>query len=108
MCMCTAGVHVSAAHQDPYQPACMPATHATHATLRRLLGISGAVRGLVQGDSEAWRVAFVTGLLAGGLVLHGLLPAAFEALPAAYSMQRAVLAGLLVGLGTARGTGCTR
>jgi uncharacterized membrane protein YedE/YeeE len=86
-------------------PTCLPATHAT---LRRLLGISGAVRGLVQGDSEAWRVAFVTGLLAGGLSLHGLLPAAFEALPAAYSPQRAALAGLLVGVGTARGTGCTR
>lgn len=73
----------------------------------RILGISGHVRGLVQGSNEAWRVAFVAGLLAGGFALRGLLPTAFELLPAAYTLQRATLAGLLVGLGTSRGSGCT-
>ncbi|PSC71021.1 dynein intermediate chain axonemal isoform B [Micractinium conductrix] len=73
----------------------------------RVLGISGAVKGLVCGSQEAWRVAFVAGLLAGGAVLRSLLPTAFEAFPAEYTLWRALLAGLLVGLGTARGSGCT-
>mgnify|MGYP001810609883 CR=1 FL=1 len=72
---------------------------------RRVLGISGAVKGLVCGSQEAWRVAFVAGLLAGGAVLRSLLPTAFEAFPAEYTLWRALLAGLLVGLGTARGSG---
>ncbi|KAI7836953.1 hypothetical protein COHA_009202 [Chlorella ohadii] len=73
----------------------------------RILGISGAVNGLLKGFTEAWRVAFVVGLLAGGLLLRTLLPTAFEMFPEAYSLPRAALAGLLVGLGTARGSGCT-
>lgn len=65
------------------------------------------MRGLVNGSTEAWRTAFVVGLLAGGLLLRAALPAAFEAFPAAYTVQRAAAAGLLVGLGTSRGSGCT-
>ena len=42
-----------------------------------------------------------------GPVLQLLLPSAFEVLPAAYTIQRAVLAGLLVGIGSAMGSGCT-
>lgn len=83
---------------------------AAYAKLRltgRVLGISGAVRGVVRGAGEAWRVAFLAGLLAGGLLLRTLLPSAFEVLPPAFTLQRAVLAGLLVGLGTSRGSGCT-
>lgn len=83
-------------------------TYAKLQLTGRVLGISGAVRGIVHGDGgEAWRVAFVTGLLAGGLALRSLLPGAFEVLPASYTLTRAILAGLLVGLGTARGSGCT-
>lgn len=77
------------------------------AAQHRILGISGAVNGLLKGFSEAWRVAFVVGLLAGGLLLRSLLPTAFEVFPEAYSLPRAAVAGLLVGLGTARGSGCT-
>ncbi|KAI3437966.1 hypothetical protein D9Q98_000410 [Chlorella vulgaris] len=73
----------------------------------RVLGISGAVRGIVRGDAAAWRVAFLSGLVAGGLALKALLPSAFELLPAGYTLQRAAVAGLLVGLGTSRGSGCT-
>ena len=36
----------------------------------RILGISGAVRGLVNGSAEAWRTAFVVGLLVGGFLLQ--------------------------------------
>lgn len=82
-------------------------SYAKFSITGRILGISGAVRGLVCGSQEAWRVAFVAGLLAGGFALQGLLPSAFEAFPAGYTLSRALLAGLLVGLGTARGSGCT-
>lgn len=82
-------------------------SYAKFSITGRILGISGAVRGLVCGSQEAWRVAFVAGLLAGGFALQGLLPTAFEAFPAGYTLSRALLAGLLVGLGTARGSGCT-
>lgn len=73
----------------------------------RILGISGIVRGIVKGSAQAWRVAFVMGLVAGGIALRFLLPTAFEVLPAAYSTQRAIVAGLLIGVGTAMGSGCT-
>ncbi|KAL4452038.1 hypothetical protein ABPG75_007700 [Micractinium tetrahymenae] len=82
-------------------------SYAKFSITGRILGISGAVRGLVCGSQEAWRVAFVAGLLAGGFALQGLLPSAFEAFPAGYTLGRALLAGVLVGLGTARGSGCT-
>lgn len=74
----------------------------------KILGISGIIKGLVQGSAQAWRLAFVVGMVAGGFALQLLHPAAFEALPAAYTLQRALLAGLLVGLGSAMSPGCTR
>ncbi|GAB4819197.1 hypothetical protein N2152v2_006243 [Parachlorella kessleri] len=83
------------------------AFNPAEALLGRLLGISGIVRGLVNGSAQAWRVAFVAGIVAGGFALQLLLPSAFETLPAAYTIQRAVLAGLLVGIGAAMGSGYT-
>ena len=73
----------------------------------RIAGISGVLGGLLaptRGDS-AWRIAFVLGLV--GAPLAYLL---FAALPrpqidAGYGML--VLAGLLVGVGTRYGAGCT-
>jgi hypothetical protein len=73
----------------------------------RIAGISGVVGGLfkpVRGDT-AWRVAFVAGLVGAPL-----LYAAFSVLPAVqvdagYGLL--VLAGLLVGVGTRYGSGCT-
>ncbi|KAG2496995.1 hypothetical protein HYH03_005000 [Edaphochlamys debaryana] len=76
-------------------------------TTGRILGISGAVKGLVTGDTAGWRFAFLAGLGLGGVLLTGLLPSAFEAIPASFPMWRATLAGLLVGLGAALGNGCT-
>ncbi len=74
----------------------------------RIAGISGIVGGVFpprEGDF-AWRVSFVAGLLVGGLVLLRLHPAA---LSVAYSpsLPFAVLAGVLVGVGTQLGSGCT-
>jgi hypothetical protein len=73
----------------------------------RIAGISGVLGGLlrpVDGDS-AWRIAFVLGLV--GAPLAYLL---FAALPkpridAGYGTL--ILAGLLVGIGTRYGGGCT-
>ncbi|KQY19075.1 MULTISPECIES: YeeE/YedE family protein [Massilia] len=73
----------------------------------RIAGISGILGGLlrpVQGDI-AWRVAFLAGLVAAPL-LYGL----FRTLPAAHIEAgdgTLIAAGLLVGLGTRYGSGCT-
>jgi len=76
----------------------------------RLAGVSGIATGLVapgQVPAERrWRAWFVAGLLAGGLVYAWVSPAAF-----AYTVGRSTvtlaIAGLLVGVGTRVGGGCT-
>lgn len=73
----------------------------------RIAGISGILGGLLrpaQGDI-AWRVAFLAGLVAAPLAY-----ALFAALPEARTEAgdaTLVAAGLLVGLGTRYGAGCT-
>jgi uncharacterized membrane protein YedE/YeeE len=73
----------------------------------RIAGISGVLGGLLnpaQGDI-AWRAAFVLGLLAAPLVyvLFAALPK--PQIDAQYASL--VVAGLLVGIGTRYGSGCT-
>lgn len=73
----------------------------------RIAGISGIVGGLLgrpAGDA-AWRAAFVAGLLCGGGVLRAVAPATLPG-GAGWSGST-ILAGLLVGLGTQIGSGCT-
>ena len=72
-----------------------------------VLGISGAVRGIVEGDRTPWRVLFVSGLLVGGILLKFLLPTAFGVGLGNLPMARVALAGVLVGVGTSLGNGCT-
>jgi uncharacterized membrane protein YedE/YeeE len=73
----------------------------------RIAGISGVLGGLLKparGD-VVWRVAFIAGLLVASLVY-----AVFWRLPAIEidaSYGALVLAGLLVGVGTRYGSGCT-
>ncbi|MFC7289893.1 YeeE/YedE family protein [Herminiimonas glaciei] len=73
----------------------------------KIAGISGILGGLlrpVKGDL-LWRVAFLLGLMAAPLVF-----ALFQPLPDATidaSNVTLVVAGLLVGLGTRYGAGCT-
>jgi len=73
----------------------------------RVAGISGVLGGLLKptrGDI-GWRVAFVAGLVGASLV-YGL----FATLPAMQidaSYGALVIAGLLVGVGTRYGSGCT-
>jgi uncharacterized protein len=73
----------------------------------RVLGISGIVAGLLRPRpaDTAWRLAFVLGLLAAPAVyaLAGPLPEV--RIDASWGLL--VIAGLLVGLGTRYGAGCT-
>lgn len=73
----------------------------------RIAGISGIAYGVAdRGWSvRGWRLAFLLGLLcAGGLAFHGMPHAeAREGFPRAWL----IAAGLLVGIGTAMGSGCT-
>eukprot|EP00198_Chlamydomonas_reinhardtii_P009236 XP_001698573.1 membrane protein [Chlamydomonas reinhardtii] len=73
----------------------------------RVLGISGAVKGLINGEAAPWRFAFLSGMLVGALMLTNAFPAAFEVIPESFPLWRASLGGLLVGLGAALGNGCT-
>ena len=73
----------------------------------RIAGISGVIGGLLKpapGD-VAWRAAFVVGLLSAPLVysLFAVLPELHIAAPSG----TLVLAGLVVGIGTRYGSGCT-
>ncbi len=74
----------------------------------RVTGISGIINGILtpaKGDT-AWRVLFVLGLLAGGLVVSAFNPTTFSGQLATDSWT-VIVAGLLVGFGTILGSGCT-
>ena len=73
----------------------------------RIAGISGIVGNLLGGGRrDAWRLAFVLGMLAGGLVIFAFAPARFGmGLPT--GLPTLAIAGALVGLGTRLGSGCT-
>jgi uncharacterized protein len=73
----------------------------------RIAGISGILGGLLQAprSNAAWRIAFLA-----GLVLAPMAYQLFAALPEARidaSTAGLIIAGLLVGLGTQYGAGCT-
>ena len=74
----------------------------------RIAGITGIVGEAVDGNpgARAWRLWFLAGLVAGGVVALLLSPAAFGG-PALSSPATRVGAGLLVGFGTRLGNGCT-
>ncbi|MFW5385795.1 YeeE/YedE family protein [Yersinia sp. 2542 StPb PI] len=73
----------------------------------RIAGISGILGGLLSpktGD-RGWRMAFII-----GLVISPLVYSLFTALPAIQidaGLPTLILAGLLVGIGTRYGAGCT-
>ena len=76
----------------------------------RVLGISGIVGGLLvpkKGDA-GWRIAFLLGMAVSPLIFRMLMPPDMVHAPridAGY--VSVVVAGLLVGLGTRYGSGCT-
>ena len=73
----------------------------------RILGISGIVGGLlspVRGDI-GWRLSFVLGLLAAPLLYFLVAGPSVPRIDAGWATL--VVAGLLVGVGTRYGSGCT-
>lgn len=74
----------------------------------RVTGISGIIGGIIkpQKNDLSWRVAFVGGLLFGGVILQKLIPSAFIQLSSALPVDY-MIAGTLVGFGTLLGNGCT-
>ncbi len=75
--------------------------------LGRIAGISGIFGGLLfprTGDT-AWRVTFIAGLVVGGVIMQQWHPELFTATDR--SLLGVGAAGLLVGVGTRMGSGCT-
>jgi uncharacterized membrane protein YedE/YeeE len=76
----------------------------------RVLGISGILGGLLppkSGDTF-WRIAFLLGMATAPVVYALLAPADMIQVPRIdASVATIVVAGLLVGLGTRYGSGCT-
>ena len=73
----------------------------------RVAGISGIAGNLLFGarGDRAWRAAFLLGLVVAGAACTWLEPGLFAAPPR--SMPLVAVAGVLVGLGTRLGGGCT-
>jgi len=73
----------------------------------RIAGISGIVGGLfkMQKGDMAWRIAFVTGLVAAPLIWQ--LYASLPPIRIEGSYAAMAIAGLAVGIGTRYGSGCT-
>jgi uncharacterized membrane protein YedE/YeeE len=80
---------------------------AKYAITGRVLGISGAFKGFVQGHTHPWRVLFTAGLVGGAFVAKSITPEAFDLIPATFTVTRGAVGGFLVGLGAALGNGCT-
>ena len=73
----------------------------------RIAGVSGIMHGaLQQRAGDTWRWLFLAGLVAGAGVWLWLAPPAF-APRTGYPLPLVLLAGVLVGFGTAQGGGCT-
>ena len=76
--------------------------------LGRLAGVSSILGAAITARNEdsGWRFAFLAGLLAAGLLAILAFPQSVQfRLEAGYG--QVILAGLLVGLGTQLGSGCT-
>lgn len=72
----------------------------------RIAGISGILGGLLQGAADkAWRIAFVLGLLAAPLAWRSMADLPISQIDTDWPLL--ILAGLVVGIGTRYGAGCT-
>ena len=73
----------------------------------RIAGVSGILAGLLRPapGNTAWRLAFIAGLVLAPWVYAVFAPLPESTIEAGYPV--AVLAGLLVGIGTRYGSGCT-
>ncbi|HET8932240.1 MAG TPA: YeeE/YedE family protein [Polyangiales bacterium] len=71
----------------------------------RVAGVSGILAGLLTTSDRIWRGLFVLGLLAAGAFAAWLAPDSIGGSPR--SLPVLAIAGLLVGVGTRLGDGCT-
>ena len=78
------------------------------ALIGRIAGVSGIAGGLIgsQSGDRSWRWLFVVGLI-GGVAAHEFLRPESFALREGFSPLLLVVAGLIVGIGTRLGSGCT-
>lgn len=77
----------------------------------RIAGISGIAGGIIypeQRNDISWRLLFVVGLILGGLIYQWIgIGASVDQIQAQVGKPLLIVAGLLVGIGTQIGTGCT-
>ena len=78
---------------------------ASHGRIAGISGIWGGLLRMAPGET-AWRGTFVAGLVSGGLLIALAWPDAIAA-PSDRSLEAVALAGVLVGVGTRLGSGCT-
>jgi uncharacterized membrane protein YedE/YeeE len=71
----------------------------------RIAGISGILGGLLRAGDRGWRWAFIAGLLASPWVAALFAPWPSSSIDADWATL--IAAGLLVGIGTRMGSGCT-
>ncbi|PVA09445.1 hypothetical protein DC366_13725 [Pelagivirga sediminicola] len=72
----------------------------------RIAGIAGITAGAATSDDRGWRIAFIAGLIAAPLlwlVASGAMPEQ----TVSGNLPAMGIAGLMVGVGTALGSGCT-
>jgi len=76
----------------------------------RVMGISGIVGGLVSPGAEkgerSWRLVFIAGVILGPFLIMQMTGAPIEIRPASSGFWL-MASGLIIGLGTAIGSGCT-
>ena len=74
----------------------------------KVAGVSGIFGGMLfqQGRERAWQLSFIAGLIAGGIMLY-IMNAEFFENSSGRGLLTATIAGLLVGIGTRVGGGCT-
>ena len=75
-------------------------------SMGRIAGISGVIWGAMAGPDRSWRWLFLIGLLFGGGVTHFALGQPLPD-PSRTPMWIVAISGLLVGIGTRMGSGCT-
>ncbi|MFN8673326.1 MAG: YeeE/YedE thiosulfate transporter family protein [Candidatus Sericytochromatia bacterium] len=73
----------------------------------KIAGISGITKGVFNKNEDiSWRLLFLIGLVVGGFFINTLFPS-FWAKETEYNLFNMIIAGFLVGFGSALGNGCT-
>ena len=72
----------------------------------RVAGISGILWGSIAGPDRNWRGLFLAGLLLGGAVTHMVIGQSIPS-PSGAPLWLLAISGMLVGIGTRMGGGCT-